>query len=98
MNYFPNPKHSIREASGDREEKGVLKDSTDDPRAEPELIVTGKRTSSVVLPSKDINYVYVETATYVADNSGYHVKYNFTLEPLEGGIRLNGQTLKSTLG
>ncbi|XP_017035046.1 uncharacterized protein [Drosophila kikkawai] len=88
----------IREASREREEKGVLKDASEDSRAEPELIVTGKRTSGVVLPFNNISYVYMETATYVADNSGYHVKYNFTLEPLEGGPRLNGQTLKSTVG
>ncbi|KAH8294668.1 hypothetical protein KR018_001114 [Drosophila ironensis] len=93
----------IREASGEREEKGELKDAPADSTAKPELIITGKRYGSAVLlandPEKDNNYIYVENATYVADDKGYHVKYNFTLERVPDlDSRLNGQTLKSTIG
>ncbi|XP_017114500.1 uncharacterized protein LOC108137370 isoform X1 [Drosophila elegans] len=88
----------IKEVFGERDEKGELKDTSEDSGEKPELIITGKRTSSYFLTGQETNYVYVETATYVADNSGYHVKYNFSLDPLEIDKRLNGQTLKSTVG
>ncbi|XP_017052446.1 uncharacterized protein LOC108095763 [Drosophila ficusphila] len=88
----------IKEVYGDQEEKGELKDSSEGSGEKPELIITGKRTSSYVLPGKENNYVYVETATYVADNSGYRVKYNISLDPLEIDPRLSGQALKSTVG
>lgn len=97
---FPN---SIREAGSEREEKGELKPNSTDSRAEPELKITGKRYgSSVILgknPEKDNNYIFVENATYFADDSGYHVKYNYTIERVPDlDSRLNGQTLKSTIG
>ncbi|XP_016974487.2 uncharacterized protein LOC108041175 [Drosophila rhopaloa] len=88
----------IKEVYGERDEKGELKDNSEDSGEKPELIITGKRSSSYTLLGKETNYVYVETATYVADKSGYHVKYNFSLDPLEIDKRLNGQTLKSTIG
>ncbi|XP_001358112.4 uncharacterized protein [Drosophila pseudoobscura] len=95
----------IRESTGNREEKGELKGNStsgeNESRAEPELIITGKRTSSVILPGCDPttgDYVYKEDATYKADNSGYHVKYNFSIEPLELGTRLNAKTLKVSVG
>ncbi|KAH8383136.1 hypothetical protein KR009_007045, partial [Drosophila setifemur] len=98
-------KLSIREATGNRDEQGVLKDNPADSRAEPELIITGKRYASAILLAKDpvteFDYIFLENATYVADDSGYHVKYNFTLEPLtpdKFDTRLDGKTLKSTIG
>ncbi|EDW98063.1 uncharacterized protein LOC6537810 [Drosophila yakuba] len=88
----------IREANQQRDEKGEIKDSSEESGEEPELIITGKRTSSYVFPIKDNNYVYVETATYVADNNGYHVKYNISLDAVELDRRLSGQALKTTAG
>ncbi|KAH8277102.1 hypothetical protein KR026_005332 [Drosophila bipectinata] len=93
----------IREAGSEREEKGELESNSSDSRAEPELKITGKRYgSSVILgknPEKDNNYIFVENATYFADDSGYHVKYNYTIERVPDlDSRLNGQTLKSTIG
>ncbi|XP_017082634.1 uncharacterized protein LOC108115613 [Drosophila eugracilis] len=88
----------IKEVFGERDEKGELKDKSESSGEKPELIITGKHTSSYVLTGQENNYVYVETATYVADDSGYHVKYNISLGPVEIDRRLNGQTLKSTIG
>ncbi|EDX13990.1 uncharacterized protein LOC6729166 [Drosophila simulans] len=88
----------IREANQQRDEMGEFKDTSEESDAEPELIITGKRTSSYVFPAKENNYVYVETANYVADNNGYHVKYNITLDTVELDRRLSGQALKTTAG
>jgi len=89
---------SIKEVYGTRDEKGELMDNSEESGKEPELIITGKRTSSTLFKGIEKNYAYVETAIYKADDNGYHVKYNFSLNPVELDPRLNGQTLKSTVG
>ncbi|EDV94674.1 GH18300 [Drosophila grimshawi] len=95
----------IREATGERNETGMLKTSSanNNTRSEPELVITGKRTSHVILQSGNDdpnsgNSVYLETAYYTADDSGYHVTYNFSIEPLELDTRLEGKTLKIIVG
>lgn len=88
----------IKEVYGTRDEKGELMDNSEESGKEPELIITGKRTSSTLFKGIEKNYAYVETAIYKADDNGYHVKYNFSLNPVELDPRLNGQTLKSTVG
>ncbi|XP_017003631.1 uncharacterized protein [Drosophila takahashii] len=88
----------IKEVYGTRDEKGELVDNSEEPGEKPQLIITGTRTSSTLLQGNEKNYAYVETSIYVADNRGYHVKYNYSLNPVELDPRLNGQTLKSTIG
>ncbi|XP_022231614.2 uncharacterized protein LOC111080354 [Drosophila obscura] len=91
----------IRENTDKGELNGTSTYSESDARAEPELIVTGKRTSSVILPGYDPtagNYVYKEDATYVADDSGYHVQYNHSIEAVDADTRISAKALKTTVG
>ncbi|XP_017846713.1 uncharacterized protein LOC108602913 [Drosophila busckii] len=89
----------IREAHSERNETIALRTNrTDD---EPELIITGSRSSARILPGRDensTNNVYKEHVVYTGDNNGYHAKYNISIEPLDIGTRLNGKTLMSSVG
>ncbi|XP_030370338.1 uncharacterized protein LOC115620959 [Scaptodrosophila lebanonensis] len=88
----------IREANVKRNETGVLKNGNS---SEPELIITGTRTSTVILQSHKPNgssCIYKETAVYNADKNGYRVKYNYSLVPFELDTRLHATTLKIATG
>ncbi|XP_064550016.1 uncharacterized protein LOC135436365 [Drosophila montana] len=90
----------IREVHSERNETGSL-NTSNNKTGEPELIITGKRSSQLILPGKDLNSsstVYNELVVYTADDSGYHVKYNISIRPLDLDTRLGGKTLKVIVG
>ncbi|TDG49830.1 hypothetical protein AWZ03_003818 [Drosophila navojoa] len=92
----------IREPSTERNETAVLNTpNNNETEVKPNLIITGKHTSSVLLDSKDENSpnsVYTETAFYTADENGYHVTYNVSIQPAVLDPQLNGVTLKVIVG
>ncbi|EDW16869.1 uncharacterized protein LOC6575396 [Drosophila mojavensis] len=91
----------IREQNTERNETVLNTPNNNKTEAKPDLIITGKHTSSVLLNGKDENSpnsVYTETAFYTADDSGYHVTYNVSIQPAVLDPQLNGVTLKVIVG
>ncbi|XP_023171684.1 uncharacterized protein LOC111600002 isoform X2 [Drosophila hydei] len=92
----------IREPNTESNETAVLNNSNNNKTgARPELVITGKRTSSNILEGKDensTNSIYKETAFYTADDNGYHVTYNISIEPVELDTEIMGKTLKVIVG
>ncbi|XP_017873482.1 PREDICTED: uncharacterized protein LOC108620946 [Drosophila arizonae] len=91
----------IREQNTERNETVLSTPNNNKTEVKPDLIITGKHTSSVLLNGKDENSpnsVYTETAFYTADDSGYHVTHNISIQPAVLDPQLNGVTLKVIVG